>query len=211
MVFIAPGFLTFILLQQQKVLIQYQFTFWVGKGIQVPALNVCWSLWQCSAYFSLDQVLCGAALGTDQPCGQYLGKADIIFVSCFLARNKEGVIFNLVLALAKLLSTRFSYLVASLKLSLWCRGALFIGGGATSQGRTVTSVSFMQMRWSFYLAWVSLYSGGVCAWCLVLFSAIVCTCLGPFRCGSVLWASSRTGGLSACQAGISVWLLCSEV
>lgn len=104
----ALGFLAFILLQQQKVLVQYQFTFWVGKRIQVPALNVCWSLWQYPAYFSLDQVLCGAAQGTDRPCGLYLGKADIVSVLSFPDRNKEGVISNLVLALAKLMNTSIS-------------------------------------------------------------------------------------------------------
>lgn len=41
-----------------------------------------------------------------------------VLISCFLARNKEGVISHLILSLVKSLNTSISYLAAELKLSL---------------------------------------------------------------------------------------------
>lgn len=204
MVSTAPGSLTFVLLQQ-KVCIQYQFTIWVGKGSR-------YQLWMCAEVCDNAQL---PSACTKSCTGQWLTLWSVPGQSrhwfwVMLSSQEQGRGYFQFSSCSCQIAEYQHFLGALLKLSLWYRGASSIGGGAPSQGRTVMPVSFMQMRWSFSMAGVSLYSGVVSAWCLVLFSAIVCTSLGLFRCGR---ACEQVQGqvISACQAGVSAQLFCSMV
>lgn len=61
-----------------------------------------------------------------------------VLISCFVARNKEGVLFHLILSLVKLPNTSVSYLVAEFELGLWYKGVSLIG--ALSRERNIVSV-----------------------------------------------------------------------
>lgn len=176
-----------------------------------------YQLWMCAEVCGNAQLIsawakCSVVLhwALTSPVVSTWAKQTLFFVSCFLARNKEGVISNLVLALPKLLSASICYLglcwssASDSGVPYSLEGMLQAKGGL--------SCLCLPCRWGGVFTWLECPCTLVWfVWCLVLLSANVCTSLGPCSCGSVLWAGSRTGGLSACQAGISVWLLCSVV
>lgn len=71
---------------------------------------------------------------------------DLFWYHAFLARNKEGVIFHLILSLVKLLKSSFSYLVTDWKLGLWYRGVLFVEGVLWVE-REISDIWGVLCRW----------------------------------------------------------------